>query len=607
MPPDFQCLPIMQGDVAQLDALFASASAPATSERLRKNTNEKFFARLFNNNGIDETLLLLVDELKIIFTETVAARVNFYCEPNHPLRILINYLLTHAATWYPRDAKSTALFYDKLSHTLKVTRQWASDSKNTAALAQLHEALNELLNWSAAENKRATMLTTRLCESELNHLKIIAAECKVLDLLNNTLTGKTLPNELQQSLSSTLKNELQHCVITNNENSPFLQKWYVLLPILAQVFTPNNNADDDQQLYRKIPALLHELERSLQIATSNPEHYRQFVEDLSYCLMQAVQKKPLDCIPFVALAYPEGFNDKHTRVIDSVLQQATAIQQEDWILFSGENNQTIRCKLALKNTDIDQLLFVDHTGRKVMTKTSKDFSLCISTGIAKPLTLIQLDSAIAEHLEGLIELNKKNVILLQQKIQIDIDKKNHIAKKQQEADALALEQQRLVQAQLQAKAQAEHAQQLSEQSTARKVAARKAMAEAREFAEEKQRRNEQQALIHEAELHQIQTTQAAQQRQQQEFAQKHIHALNVGAWVELQNDKQQMQRCKLGVIIAATGKYIFVDNLGRKVGEYQREQLITAYIDNQLTLINNGDKFEDQLVKVIRGLRKDVS
>ncbi len=61
------------------------------------------------------------------------------------------------------------------------------------------------------------------------------------------------------------------------------------------------------------------------------------------------------------------------------------------------------------------------------------------------------------------------------------------------------------------------------------------------------------------------------------------------------------------MIIAATGKYIFVDNLGRKVAELQREQLVQALLDNQLTLLNKGNSFDDQLVKVIRGLRKDIS
>ena len=94
---------------------------------------------------------------------------------------------------------------------------------------------------------------------------------------------------------------------------------------------------------------------------------------------------------------------------------------------------------------------------------------------------------------------------------------------------------------------------------------------------------------------------------QLEFAQQQVQALNVGAWVELLSDNQQKQRCKLAVIIAASHKYIFVDNLGRKIAEYQREQLIQDYLTEKIIFINNGDKFEDQLAKVIRGLRKDIS
>jgi len=82
--------------------------------------------------------------------------------------------------------------------------------------------------------------------------------------------------------------------------------------------------------------------------------------------------------------------------------------------------------------------------------------------------------------------------------------------------------------------------------------------------------------------------------------------LNLGARVELTVNGEAV-RCKLAVIIAATGKYIFSDNIGRKIAEFQREQLIQALLNNQLTLLNNGDSFDDQLAKVIRSLRKDIS
>src|SRR5690606_18771717 len=75
----------------------------------------------------------------------------------------------------------------------------------------------------------------------------------------------------------------------------------------------------------------------------------------------------------------------------------------DWIYFDGEESGIIRCKLALKNPAIDLLLFVDHTGRKVMAKNNKDFALCLSTGIAKPLVTPSLHEIFAQVLTPLLE------------------------------------------------------------------------------------------------------------------------------------------------------------------------------------------------------------
>lgn len=79
-----------------------------------------------------------------------------------------------------------------------------------------------------------------------------------------------------------------------------------------------------------------------------------------------------------------------------------------------------------------------------------------------------------------------------------------------------------------------------------------------------------------------------------------IALLNVGASVEIDSSENTIQRCKLSVIIAATGKYIFADKLGRKKAEYQQEQLIQLCLEGRLRIVNNVDSFEDSLVKVIR-------
>ncbi len=90
------------------------------------------------------------------------------------------------------------------------------------------------------------------------------------------------------------------------------------------------------------------------------------------------------------------------------------------------------------------------------------------------------------------------------------------------------------------------------------------------------------------------------------MAQQAVSELQVGAWLEIQLESEK-QRAKLSVIIASTNKYIFADQVGRKLAEYTRDQLQELVAQEQIKILRNGDNFEDQLAKVIRGLRRDLN
>jgi len=614
MQPPFNTQQILSGDQQQLGELFNRInSAPLV---FRTSTADKFFTRAFTRNPLDAACSPLLDEFKNIFVTQVCQNDSFYCDAKHPLRALFECLLTRANTWYPRDAKTNQQFFEKITQLVRLGQVLPQDAETFSI------ALQEFCAWDDAEEKRAAMLESRLCESELNHLKMLTAECRVLDLINEALTGSNLPSTIIELIPSTLKSELQHCAFTSGIGSPFWKIWQRLLPLLADVFNIDTHNIDDQQLYHHIPAILEELERSTRMDISNPEQYRQFVDELSNALMQIIKKQSLPVSALSMLPYPAGHSDTHTRTTDSVLQQGATIQQGDWILFSNENEKIIRCKLALKNEMADQLLFVDRTGRKVMIKSSKDFSLCLTTGIAKPLKRTPLTELIAELIKALITLHENNLQQQQQKTLIDAQQREqqritelqHEQLKQQQEE-LKKQQQLIAEQQQEIENKGSQEQKIREEqqrrtlefSEQRRLAAEKALAEAKALANEKIARAIEAALAENTHNEQLQANRETVKIQQQLLAQQQINALNVGAWIERIDEQQEKQRCKLAVFIASAGKYIFVDNLGRKVAEYQREQLLEAFLAEQLSVINNGDKFEDQLVKVIRSLRKDVS
>jgi len=608
---EFTLQAIIDGDSLQLSEVFASIAATESVDpaALRQQLAADVFSGFTHTNPWDPRLQPLLDEFTSTALKHLASDDEFYCSAQHPLRVFFTAITPLASHWCARDSKPNQQLFDKLSAVFAfAARYWsASEEEQIADAANLQQQLDEFAVWLAAEDKRAAMLEARLCETELANLKLISAEARVAEAINHNLAGRPLPTELHNAIAITLKSELQYWAFNTDPTElaqlPLWKSWQRLLPALGQLFSGDGIDVDDQLLYDQIPLVLAELERSLQHPNSNAQAYGQLVEQLNHCLMSAIQKQPQECSLFPELANPGGQSDVHTHIPKTLLQQTDTINVGDWIIFNGgaakdENADAIRCKLALKNPAIDQLLFVDHTGRKVMNKNTKDFALCLSTGIARPLLTQNLTTIINSLLPPLIERANRSVQaqLLLQKNKAEQVVRALIA--QQQAAAAAAERERA----------AEQAR-IEEQLEARRAAARKAMMEARALADEKMRREAEQAA--EAERLRIEqaATQAAETIAKHQQASQSISELQVGAWLEISSERNANEklRAKLSVIISSTGKYIFADQVGRKLAEYTREQLIALMVEEQIKILRNGDNFEDQLAKVIRGLRRDVS
>lgn len=592
---EFTLQAIIDGDSLQLSEVFAciAATESATPVSLRQQLAAHLFSEFIRTNPWDARLHLLLNEFKSAALTRIASDDEFYCSSQHPLRRFLAVVTPPARQWCPRESKPNQQLLEKLSAIFAfVTAYWrANEEDQIAQSSMLQQQLDEFATWLAGEDRRAAMLESRLCETELANLKLAAAETRVTEAINHHLAQQPLPTELHSAITGTLKSELQYWAFNTDPDElpqlPLWKTWQRLLPALGQLFSRDNKEVNDQLLYDRIPLVLAELERSLQFPLSNALAYAQLVEQLNHCLMRAIQKQAQECGLFPGLTSPDCQTDPHTQIPKTLLQQTDNINIGTWIIFNGDGASNIRCKLALKSPAIDQLIFVDHTGRKVMTKTTKDFALCLSTGIARQLPIQDLDALICSHLQPLIERANYS---LQAQLLLQKSRAEEVALMlitQQQAAAAAAERKRA----------AEQAH-VEAQLDARRAAARKAMMEARALADEKKRRDDEQAA-----------SQAAETLAKHQQASQSISELQVGAWLEISNhaNPSEKLRAKLSVIISATGKYIFADQVGRKLAEYTREQLITLMVEEQIKLLRNGDNFEDQLAKVIRGLRRDLT
>ncbi len=357
-----------------------------------------------------------------------------------------------------------------------------------------------------------------------------------------------------------------------------------------------------------------------------------WVDQLNQSLMLIIQKKTQETQPLPPLAYPDGYRPTGARISQSLLQQSQALQPGDWLLFDGEQGK-VRARLACKIAEADQLLFVDQAGRKLMSHNLKDMALCLTTGIAQPLPEPRLHQVIHSLLTKLAGQAQQ----LQERHQVQ----------QEQAKEEAIAQQLKAAAERQQAEAESSARALQAQLEQRRAAARKAMAEARALAEAQhatakaQKDMQQQtataiatSLSPSAKANLTADASAASTLATDILATGKpsanasntdspstdnprtdspatnnlaIDSLRVGAWLNLELTEGEVQRAKLSVILASVGKYIFVDQLGRKLAELQRGQLLDLIQQNRAQLLKQGGDFEDQLAKVIRGLRKDTS
>lgn len=571
---------ILKGDVAQLRALFAAASSPAQLNRLYRVSVEHLVNTLLNGDQLDEVFSPLIERFKQRLIEEVTHDSYFFVDPLHPLRRLLDCLLQHACYWYPRDPTQQSLFLQQYQRLADEVLQAAV---NPGSIWCELGAFNDFNQWMDAEYKRSELVESRVCQAAINNFKLLETECSVLDLINNSLAGKNIPADAHSLFVGSLKSELQYNLINNGYYSPFWNSWSKILPIFSEIFSTSVDQADAKYLSATIPPLLNDLQQSSQLGPSNPENYQLLINHLSEMLSQLENQQPLSCIPFAALPYPEGYEECNRQHIQPIQAEINEIRIGSWFIWLGDEGQKIRCKLAMKNTNSKQLLFVARSGRKVMVKSSGELLRCLNTGIAKIFTPISFGDFFSYLLDKLIAQSKQ--LGRKQKIK---EVETQAAHQKQKETAQC---QPLIGVKPKVADQVERQPQLVDGAIKQTVRSKK-RTDALVRAEEKHRRITAQIAKENA---------IREHLKKLECAKEQAAALNVGAMVAIYKGEHASQRCKLAANIAVTGKYIFVDSRGRKFAEYEHEQLIEAILDDKLQVITNGDIFEDQLAKVIRG------
>ena len=506
----------------------------------RRGFAEQVFDALIQDSGLHPELSELFLSFKTSFMALACADDSVYCQAENPVRKFLSEALKRARVWYPVSGRSGRELPEKIQSF------WESFADKPELLQ------SSFAEFLGKEEKRSLLSEQRLCESELGSIKQASAQIEVQNLLDSHLSGCLLSPSIGEFLRGVWRSELQFWRLNESQHSAEWALWSEALEVLGKVFKPSYECARSE-LMAKVQALFALLENPIRLNVCKQEEYQVFVSELNAALFSRLKNQfdtdqPLASIPPLAGSLHEG-----TSLSRALAAKARSLKVGDWFLFTDEDDHVLRCKLALKPEGTDQLLFVNAHGRKVMQKSVETFLLCLSTLVAKPLPQ---GPQFELSLTRVINLRREALALALRENVADTESSNSQSEleiKNTEPVGLAT------------------AVQLDLDPTDNEQAITSLVAGSEKHA----------------------------------GAEAAISRLRVGAWVEIKDaEPGESVRCKLAVIIRGADKYIFTDRLGTKVAEYHRDTLFAKFCHEQIAVHGQGENFEDQLAKVIRGLRK---
>jgi len=374
-------LPKPAWNAAQLiDTLRAQQLAPDSRAVEAIRFADTLLTQLLRHSLLDESIRAQLQRLYLPLVKSLLLNESQFVDAGGALPRLIDCVCESAAGWFGGLGRGGEQYLLQLADTIEQVLQRFETDEHA-----LPVVINAFADSITRENERIARLEKRICETEVGALRARRAQSLVTELFNEKIAGKILPKGVVDLLRTVFLEQIRLFLIQEGPQSELWKRWQKLTETLVWSLQPKTQPADKQKLYSLIPTISAELDKSMQaierqrgaLAPLLMAIETAHIDVMKGQLSNAIAVEPLDT----------GFGVAGVRAVvsRSLIEQAETYTEGQWFLYKNEQEQVVRCKLALKLPDMDQLLFVNRLGQKVMQKGIEDFAYCLSAKLARPL------------------------------------------------------------------------------------------------------------------------------------------------------------------------------------------------------------------------------
>ncbi|MCK5881312.1 MAG: DUF1631 family protein [Sinobacterium sp.] len=434
-----------------------------------------------------------------------------------------------------------------------------------SSTADLFDLMKAYKVETATANTRLQRLLDRLLESEKGVMQSGFANKHSAQTLLNMTQNLSLPDYWVQFLLKSLRAELNVLIVEQGVKSKKLQEVSNTIGEFLTIYSPMNAAS-----FNMTEAMSRSVATEAMLIKYFP-NMKQAVETLF----------ATNATDLLTLERGAVLNKTHQQTLEQAGLEHWPVEKEvsqllldkvmhaklgQWFLLSQpneNNNAPQRVQLLLKLDDIQQYLFVNANGQKVLSCNIEKFAALLSSQGLEVLSEESLLSQTSDVIfKKLVASFDQAELALHSKQSLDL---------QQKEEALQREQ--------------------------RQQAAEKARVEAAKMQAEVERRN----LLARQESAAVVSCDDMQVNVSPDLLRKFrmvIDGMLIGSWIEVKTGNE-VKQLKLAVKFAATNRFVFVNPEGVTDSEMRREQLIELVMKKEIKIIETDQFFADRLTALL--------
>jgi hypothetical protein len=325
------------------------------------------FEYMLSDEHLPDSVKALLSYLHTPFLKIAFIDKNFFEQPEHPARILLNSLAESGVRWVGNDGSDQFEIFNKIKITVF---RLLEDFKNDVRL--FAELLIEFNAYTHNVARRQELMERRALEKAQGEEKLREAKVQVNNAVRSRTDGREMPSAILLLLLQPWSDYLSFILLRYGENSDSWLRAVTVVDDLLWSLEPKTLQTDKVKQIEKQDALLAALEHGFETIGYEQAKGRKLIDAVIALQRLALQSKKAESAPAPMrtklesmaaekagqtpeLLLPQTLDE--TKIVDSLKM----IEFGTWFEFEGGK----RLKVAWFNQKTNHYMLVDQQGRKV--------------------------------------------------------------------------------------------------------------------------------------------------------------------------------------------------------------------------------------------------